>query len=112
MYKYPFNAGRYWRHSTHLAHRVDVMYLWGLQAVGVGTIGRKKLLVGGYGCMAVTQMLLTITLTLQVVRLQPNDRTASLQHTCPSLPVMKGTSQDDVRIRMKPDLYSCVQCCT
>ncbi|XP_059906280.1 solute carrier family 2 member 11, like [Gadus macrocephalus] len=34
-------------------------------AVAVGSIGRKKLLIGGYGCMAVTQMLLTITLNLQ-----------------------------------------------
>uniref|UniRef100_A0A8C4ZQQ5 Solute carrier family 2 member 11, like n=1 Tax=Gadus morhua TaxID=8049 RepID=A0A8C4ZQQ5_GADMO len=45
--------------------RVHVMFLWGLQAVAVGSIGRKKLLIGGYGCMAVTQMLLTITLNLQ-----------------------------------------------
>ena len=78
------HAGRYWGHlAPNSGGRVHVMFLWGLQAVAVGSIGRKKLLIGGYGCMAVTQMLLTITLNLQVVRLQPNAiKTTSLQpHT-------------------------------
>lgn len=52
--------------------------MWGWQAVAVGSIGRKTLLLGGYMALGVTQMLLTIALYMQVI-LQPQDNTMQLR---------------------------------